>query len=131
MPKTDLSEYTFPKRYEDGDDHFPMLHIDVGDDMYRHPVVDAINNGGKIESVEMVGDEWYDDHCPCCDVDIVVDGKKYGFSAWWLSSEGFKMIVRAECGQAKRVDELREFIVDHATDEEIGPMPQEVIDQLT
>lgn len=114
MP-TDISKFTFPLKFEEdeGSGYFPMLNTeDEEGNEIVHPIVDAIKKGGKIERVDVIGD-WSDDHCPCVDVECVVDGKLYGFSAWWLSWDGFKMMIRAESLTPKAIDAFVEFIGDH------------------
>lgn len=128
----DADQFTYPlnKLDYDGYTSFPMLQdsamygiqadaanaVDTEASDYQdevlHPVVTAIRNGGKIESLNMIN-EWDDDHCPCVDCEIVVNGKKYGFSAWWLSREGYKMFIKAETLKGKAFKEFVEFVLSH------------------
>lgn len=111
----DLSSYEYPKELEEGDS-FPMI-LHYNEDEARdvvHPIVEAIK-AGEIEAVEL-GDDWTDDHEICCDVTVTVSGKKYGFSAWWISREGYKMLIKAEAGVASAVEELKEYIRESASE---------------
>lgn len=61
-----------------------------------HPIVAAIEeNGNKWDEMQVIG-EFRDDHCECVNVEMVVGGKKYGYSDWWLSREGYKMYLKCE-----------------------------------
>lgn len=111
----DLSSYTYPTNLEEGENFPTIVAYDESTDAdIIHPVVEAIKTG-EIEAVE-VGDDWKDDHEICCDVTVTVDGKKYGFSVWWISLEGYKMLVKAEAGVKSAIDELKQYINESATD---------------
>ncbi len=111
---------TFPTSIEvESDDvtnfEFPMLTDYDEDETVPHPVVTALQSGAAIEKVE-TGDEWSDDHCPCLNVVITINGLKYGYSDWWLSREGIKMYHQADGGKPKALKDLAEHILSNAAD---------------
>lgn len=78
-----------------------------------HPVVENFQNKNVvIESVRVIGDTFYDDHCPCVNVEIRVNGKTYKYADWWLSGEGLKMYLHAEC-EGKKAEKARRMLVEH------------------
>lgn len=124
-------QFAYPKSQQQGESvkYFPMLRddsrfglphseanaisddeIDLYDEEAAHPIIEAIKTGGNIESVEVL-DDWTDDHCMCCNVVAVVNGAKYGFSAWWLMNGGYKMLVRAESLKKDAIDEFKEYVL--------------------
>ena len=91
----------------------PTLNdYDEDDNEVIHPIIGLLKSGKKIEAVE-THESWCDDHCECMNVIVTVEGKQYGFSAWWLSSEGVKMMIRAESGSAKSLATIKEYIISY------------------
>jgi hypothetical protein len=115
---TDLTGFTFPSKAEqlDVDGVFPMLEFEsekYGD--FNHPVIDALKEHKIFQSLTVISD-WKDDRQICVEVAIVVDGKKYGFSAWWITQTMFKTFIRAECKtNMHEQDEVTKFILEHDT----------------
>ena len=97
----------------EGFNTLPML-IDEDDDGNEllHPLIDLLEMGKKIEAVS-VEQQWTDDRCVCCNVIVTVEGKKYGFAAWWLSPEGFKMLIRAESLNRRAINDLCDYIISY------------------
>lgn len=106
-------ELEFPKK----DNHkycgisiFPELYS-FDDDTFVHPIVKLIKDGKKIEAVS-VEDEWDDDHLPCFNIIVTIEGKKYGFSGWCFGQSGCRMLYRAELLNDTAIQQLRELIIE-------------------
>ena len=116
-----LESYEFPKFFDlfDGGNvkAFPSIVFEQeGDDGEYHivtnPLVQLIKEGKQIESVKL-GAVWIDDHEECANVTVVVEGKKYGFSMWWIGAEGVKDLVRAELLTLSALKNLKQYIVTY------------------
>lgn len=120
-----FSELEFPKSFfhvglgksnDNACDAFPMLaDIDDNGDEVANPLIKLMQEGKSIEAVQpLYDDDWTDDHELCMNVIVTVDGKKYGFSAWWLSEEGVTMMENAERMKRKALKDLKEYILSYA-----------------
>lgn len=116
--KYDLSTFEFPKTEKEMDQFgcFPMstTYLEDGETEVPHPLITLLktNANANVESVEVTND-WTDDHEICIDVVVVVDGKKYGISLWWLTREGYKTAIRAETGAANHIKKLVELLTEY------------------
>lgn len=117
----DLNTYEFPNFVESYDcgfiKAFPTLQFEDEDDdgnitVVTNPLVQLIKDGKQIESVKL-GESWVDDHEECANVTVVVDGKKYGFSMWWIGRTGVKDIIRAEVLTSSAIQYLKQYIVTY------------------
>jgi hypothetical protein len=104
-----ISDLEFPKSAENN--ILPMLC----DEGKRNPIYQLIKDGKDIEAAS-VEENWSDDRCDCFNVIVTIEGKKYGFSAWWLSLEGTRMLFQAECLKKEALDGLKEYILEWAED---------------
>lgn len=116
-----IEGYFFPKTVrqysDDGLKWFPHLQdtyegyegLNPNED-YKHPIIKALRDGGKIEAVKM-GDDWTDDHEICFNIDITVDGKKYGMSFWWITREFYRTCIRAEFLHEESLERVRGHIM--------------------
>ena len=113
-----LDTYEFPTFVYEFDNGaikaFPSLKDYDSDDEVAtiNPVIQLIKDGHPIELV-VVGSDWIDDHEPCYNVTVVVDGKKYGFSMWCITRESVKMLYQAEGGIQSAINRLTEYITAH------------------
>ena len=106
-PKTRLSErkgveFSLPS----------LSDYDEDDNEVIHPLVGLLKSGKEIEAIT-THECWRDDRCECMNVIATVEGKQYGFSAWWLSSDGVKMMIRAESGTEKALSAVKEYVVTY------------------
>lgn len=105
--------------------HFPLFRQDYGSftcfpllsdfedengQSMVHPLIAEVKNGGELKNV-IVHDSWRDDSCDCFDVTVEVNGKTYGFSAWWLSQNGVAMLYGAAYNNSEALAELKQYII--------------------
>ena len=114
-----VAELEYPKHVEPnkytGFMYLPDIveDVEVGDDTVQviHPLVELFEAGKQIEALS-VEEEWKDDHCPCFNIIVTVEGKKYGFAARWLNSSGVRLFYRAEVNPKEYNDEIVEYVLD-------------------
>lgn len=64
-----------------------------GQDNITKEIANQILNGKEITKVAIVN-EWRDDHLPCVEVELTLDGEDLTVSVWWCD---LKMWHQAEC----------------------------------
>ena len=96
---------------EDGD-YRNLVDDNTGnEDWVAHPVYTAIKAGNSITNF-VTGDAWYDDHIPCVNCTVTVDGVVHKIMLMWIGIDGIKIAVRAECGQQEALTKLADLIVN-------------------
>lgn len=89
-----------------------LVDYDENNNEVIHPLVGLLKSGKEIEAVT-THEVWRDDYCDCMNVIATVEGKQYGFSAWWLTSEDVKMMIRAESGTKEALSAVKEYVVTY------------------